>query len=116
MVESPGIVIQTQHRTKERRRSRQGKIYEYMRVGWPVLGIGPPDSETASLLTGCNLGAMFGHDDARNAVSYLEKKYKYWKSGELRAAPVKDKKYNRQYQAEAMAHLLDSLVAQARTS
>lgn len=50
-----------------------GKLFENLRVGKPILCLGPIDSDVANILRETNAGATFEHDDITGIQTFIER-------------------------------------------
>lgn len=57
------------------------KIFEYMLVGKPVLGIGHTDGKAAEVVQNTGIGQFFDHEDTEGVYTYLLDQYNLWKQG-----------------------------------
>lgn len=55
-----------------------GKLFEYFATGLPVLGVGPPAGDAASLLAETGAGVMVASDDAEGVRTALREAYQRW--------------------------------------
>lgn len=88
-----------------------GKIYEYIASGRPVLGLGDPEGEAASILTETGAGQMFAYEDVKGIGAFIDLHYAAWLAGspiqlanQQRAAA-----YSRRAQTGQFATLLDTI-------
>ncbi len=91
-----------------------GKLYEYLAVKRPVLGIGPPHGDAAQILDECNAGKMFTWKD-RDAISlFIENSYKQWReSGNIRVKnSTTVQTFSRKNQTAKLAELLNRIYEQ----
>lgn len=90
-----------------------GKIYEYLASGRPILGIGDPNGEAASLLFGSKAGTMVAWDDNGGVASELDRYVEAWRAGQpLKGAePSTISAFSRKEQAASLAALLETLIA-----
>ena len=52
-----------------------GKLFEYVGVGVPVLGVGPPQGDAAVVLRECGAGRMFARDEEQAMVEWVHAVY-----------------------------------------
>jgi len=92
-----------------------GKIYEYLGVGRPILGLGEPDGEAARIISDTHAGMMFDYEDTRGLERFLEDSLAAWRAGSLRpgADPAAAQRFSRAEQARELAQLLDSVTEAA---
>lgn len=88
-----------------------GKIYEYLASGRPVLGLGDPDGEAATILHRTAGGQMFAYDDTESVASFIDTHYSAFEAGsplqgasQQSAAP-----FSRRTQTGELAQLLNSI-------
>lgn len=84
------------------------KLYEYLASGRPVIGVGPPDGDAASLLEEHRAGQMVDWNDARSARSMIRAHYEAWAAErpEEGAGWEALQRHNREQQAFRMADYL----------
>ncbi|MDO9578653.1 MAG: hypothetical protein Q7J16_12285 [Candidatus Cloacimonadales bacterium] len=83
-----------------------GKIYEYLGVQAPILGIGPADGEAAAILQETKAGKMFGYEDQQNVADFIFQQYSLWKTGQSSAVSCKIEKFSRIEQTKELAKIL----------
>jgi len=89
------------------------KLYEYLATGRPVLGIGPPDGDAATLIREHNAGAMVARSDAAALRPIIARHHDAWK----RSMPITGASRNtlaahtRPRQAQRMADVLHTACA-----
>ena len=87
------------------------KLYEYVRIGKPILALADPQGDTGALVSGDELGEVLDIDDVDAIASGLVRILDDWESGRLGSVPVdRARKYSRRARAAELASLLDSLV------
>lgn len=87
-----------------------GKIYEYLGSKTPILAVGPPHGEAADILSETKSGSCFDYYDLDGISAYIEKYFQKWEQKkELRVSSVTEE-YNKRYQTERLAHLMDSMI------
>ena len=87
-----------------------GKLFEYLYAGWPILGIGPPDGEAASIMEHTNSGKMFPPGDHEDSVKWLLELFGRWRAGRLVNRPVRDQRFDRSNQAKRFEALMHDLI------
>ncbi len=89
------------------------KLYEYLATERPVIGVGPPDGDAASLLRQHNAGTMAGRVDIDTLYTTLLYHHDAWQSGHpLSGAPrTALSAHTRPRQAERMAHVLSAVAS-----
>ena len=90
-----------------------GKLFEYMAVQRPILGLGPPDGEAARILDETRSGKMYAFDDGAGIESFLKAAYSAWQNQQSVYEPdVRAiERYSRRNQAQGLADLLNELTA-----
>jgi len=85
-----------------------GKIFEYLRTGNPILGIGPIEGEAAQILESTNRGKMYDYEEDFNNV--LLNLYKNWKNCKGKSNILNDINfYSRKHQTRELARQFDLL-------
>jgi glycosyltransferase involved in cell wall biosynthesis len=86
------------------------KIFEYLAVGAPILGLVPPGA-AADLLREARVGRLAPPDDEAAIAAALSALFADWQSGRLAATPdpAVVARYNRREQARRLAAILDEL-------
>ncbi|HEX8385031.1 MAG TPA: glycosyltransferase, partial [Rubricoccaceae bacterium] len=89
-----------------------GKTYEYLASGRPVLGLGPPDGDAASVLREADGGSMVAPGDVPRVVAMLREHAEVWASGEPRpGAPASALgPYSRRAQTSDLAAIVSGTV------
>ncbi len=91
-----------------------GKVFEYLSVGKPVLGIGSPGGDAASILRETGGGAMFDHEDAQGMHAFMLDHIQQVRDG--RPATPADKqalsKYDRRIVTRRLARIMDEISSQ----
>ena len=81
-----------------------GKLFEYLAMNKPILGLGPKSGDAAAIIHACGAGRMFDRSD-RNAMMH-------WLDDRLKGAPVEERiearvsDYERRTQASTIAGLI----------
>lgn len=57
------------------------KLFEYIMVERPILGIGPPEGDAGAILSETGLGKMFEYNDYNGLKHYMLENYQKWKRG-----------------------------------
>lgn len=83
-----------------------GKLFEYVATRLPVLGIGPVESNAATLLKSSGAGIMFGSDQPEDIAAFIQKHYEGWKRGECERVPGNNGVYSRKVLTGKIAALL----------
>jgi len=90
-----------------------GKIFEYLRTGNPVLGIGPEDGEAADILRETRSGKMFDYVKIQGITDFIWTHYTRWKQGRLKRPAMIFPKYERSHHTALLAQLFDELTRKA---
>ena len=77
-----------------------GKLFEYLAVQRPILGIGPPDGDASDIIKECNAGKMFDYVDMAGILNFLNLKLSKWKKD-----PSQVEKGNANFQKYARKNL-----------
>lgn len=86
-----------------------GKIYEYLGARRPIIGIGPSDGDSATILSDSGAGTMFAYDDSSGIEAKIDGIYKDYLNGNVSKPSGKIMKYSRQSMAKQYAALLQDL-------
>ncbi|GAB5538679.1 MAG: glycosyltransferase family 4 protein [Salibacteraceae bacterium] len=57
------------------------KLFEYIRTGRPVLGLGTSDGSAAQVLSETNCGVMYDHKDKESIKRFILDEFKHWQNG-----------------------------------
>jgi glycosyltransferase involved in cell wall biosynthesis len=92
------------------------KLYEYLASGRPVIGVGPPDGDAASLIAKHDAGLMVDWNDARSARDTIREHYDAWAAGAPKDGARWDalQQHNREQQAFRMADYLHAACKSVR--
>jgi|LSQX01.2.fsa_nt_gb UDP-N-acetyl-D-glucosamine dehydrogenase len=71
-----------------------GKVFEYLRLCKPIMGLSPKGSVTEELLTETGRGKNFDFSDYEGMESYILEIYEKWQEDKLNACILKDYKIN----------------------
>lgn len=84
-----------------------GKIFEYLAMGRPILGVGGKDGEAEGVLVNTDSGEMFGGEDKDGIKEYLKKVYG---SGQIKSEALsKTQEYSRKALTEKLSRTLNNL-------
>ena len=53
-----------------------GKLFEYIRTGVPIIGIGPSDGEASKILEQTKTGKMFDYSESSNIINFMKDRKK----------------------------------------
>lgn len=80
-----------------------GKVFEYLALQRPILGIGPVEGDAAAILAETGAGQMFDYADEHGMRQFLSEAL----IGQIRPKGVSSTLYSRKAQAEQLEQLLD---------
>ena len=83
-----------------------GKLFEYMVSERPIIGIGPKDSDFASILTTTNTGVFFEYREEKRLKKVLLSYYHLYLEKNLKVYPVGLQQYSRKSLTEKLVQLL----------
>lgn len=86
-----------------------GKAYDYLPTGNPILGVGPPTGDIASMLSETAAGALYDYDDRLGIKQFIVASHHSWKSGQLNRGPRRIPRWERSAKTAELASLLDQL-------
>ena len=109
MLQEEQVLVLLVNRVPHNRLIITGKIFEYLRTGNPVLGIGPEDSEASDILKETGAGQMFDYADTDRTADFILSQYEKWKEARLKGAGRHFPKYERVSQTAMLADLFDQL-------
>lgn len=92
-----------------------GKIFEYLRLGRPVLSFSSPFGLHYEMLEKRNRGMTATYDDKEKICTFILKHYNYWKeNGRTEQYEIDDyvKSFNREKLTEELAKVLDETLTQ----
>ncbi len=104
------VLILLVNRVPNNRPIIPGKIFEYLRTGNPILGVGPDDGEAGNILKETGGGQMFDYSQTDRIKDFISCQYNKWKEGKLRRTVRDFPKFERSCQTAALADLFDRLV------
>ncbi len=93
----------------DNKRILPGKIYEYLRAQIPILGLGPQNGESATILQETESGKMFDYGNIDGIVNFIENKYNEWKKGKTLSPSKKIEKYSKINQTKQLAEILEKI-------
>lgn len=88
-----------------------GKIFEYMRAGNFILGIGPKNGDAAKILDDTKTGKMFEYEDMEGIKKEIKRVFENWQKG-TRSEVNKEEieKYSRRKLTHKLTEIFDSLI------
>lgn len=113
MLQQEQVLMLLVNRVPENRLITTSKIFEYLRTGNPVLGIGPEDGEAADILGETSSGKMFDYEEIQGITDFVWTHYTRWKQGRLKRPAMIFPKYERSHQTALLAQLFDQLTRKA---
>ena len=94
-----------------------GKLFEYLSVGKPVIGIGPPDGDMARILRETRAGIVFDYDDAKGMQEFILEHRRRCREGKP-FAPANDqalRAYDRRALTQRLADIIGEIAEDAPT-
>ncbi len=87
------------------------KLFDYIGARRPVLGIGPPDGDAASILNEVGFGGVCDYDDERGIKKRILELFRLWQEKGFTAVSPSDSylKYSRRYQTEQLAAIFNEI-------
>lgn len=86
-----------------------GKLFEYMAVGRPVLGIGPVDGDAAKILNDTSAGEMVDYNDIDTVKTIVMQYYQLYKQGKLSLSAKSVDHYSRRELTRTLTQTLNQL-------
>ena len=86
-----------------------GKIYEYLGARRPIIGIGPVNGDSATILKDSGAGQMFPYEDTEGVKIKLSNYFKLFQEGNLTPPEGEIMQYSRKAMAKSYAQLLENL-------
>jgi glycosyltransferase involved in cell wall biosynthesis len=85
-----------------------GKIFEYLALQRPILGLVHPESPAAQLIKEAHAGWVVGLDDKNRLTELLTKSYQNWRNGnhDVKPRPEVIGRFNREQQAAELAQII----------
>ena len=87
-----------------------GKLYEYMGAQRPILVIGPPTGDSATIVIKSDAGAVHGYDDVTGIKNSLLVWQKSHRQGTLKQSSSGVEQYSRKALAEKYLALIDRMI------
>ena len=84
-----------------------GKMYEYIALNRPILAIGPPESDSAKIISETNSGICKNFEDVEGITSTLQIYYNRFKEETLTTSLKSYQKYSRKNQTANLVKLLN---------
>jgi hypothetical protein len=92
--------------TKNAKGNIPGKLFEYLATGLPVLALGDPQGDSASLLSDAGAGAVLGHGDLKGMRAKLRELYASAGTQQMQGSL---EAYSRKTGSKQVAELLDKI-------
>jgi len=83
-----------------------GKLYEYLRIGKPILALGPVDSDAASIIRETGAGETFAYEDEENIKKFIRDIYLKRRIYQ----PKNIEKFSNLHQTEKLAGYLNQII------
>jgi len=88
-----------------------GKLFEYLATQKPILCLGPPNGDAASIIRDCSAGKTYSFTDGENMLLYLESVHASWMKNKTTGLNNNIyKKYSREELAKQFAKLTAQLL------
>ena len=84
-----------------------GKMYEYIALNRPILAIGPPESDSAKIISETNSGICKNFEDVEGITSTLQIYYNRFREGTLTTSLKSYQNYSRKNQTANLVKLLN---------
>ncbi len=81
-----------------------GKLFEYLALGRPILGIGPVNGDAAAILAETGAGRMFSYEESDGVCHFIERKQMVPYSSDT----GKSARYSRKYLSKQLSDLMNS--------
>lgn len=86
-----------------------GKLFEYLAVSRPILGIGPVDGDAAKILNETSAGEMLDYNDIESVKSIVMQYYQLYKLGKLSISAKSVDHYSRRELTRTLTQTLNQL-------
>lgn len=86
-----------------------GKLFEYLAVSRPILGIGPVDGDAAKILNETSAGEMLDYNDIDSVKSIVMRYYQLYKLGKLSLSAKSVDHYSRRELTRTLTQILNQL-------
>jgi glycosyltransferase involved in cell wall biosynthesis len=83
-----------------------GKIFEYIRVGAPVLGVGPVNGDAASVLKLAQSGVMIDSENSTEIIEFVEEQLQRWRNNQPIESQLNILKFSRYELTNELTKLL----------
>lgn len=83
-----------------------GKIFEYLASKRPILAIGPENWDAGKIISETNSGECFTYDEKARLKSYIEKSFKAFLNGKLKANTKNIEQYSRKNLTKKLTQLI----------
>ncbi|MCD6241316.1 glycosyl transferase family 1, partial [Candidatus Bathyarchaeota archaeon] len=83
--------------------------FEYLRIGRPILCIGPTDGDAAEIIRETGAGSVVDYEDVEGCERVIVRYYELWKAGRLSPSPNRREveKYSRRNLTKGLARVFD---------
>ncbi|MFZ5517065.1 MAG: glycosyltransferase [Candidatus Zhuqueibacterota bacterium] len=100
------------------KRATTGKLFEYLALGKPILGIGTEGTDCGAIIGRTGTGINVAYGDRAGIAGAIRRLHTAWKQGERGFQPDWDAihQYDRRHTARALSQRLDALVGATRPS
>ena len=99
--------------TKKNKGILTGKLFDYLGLRKPIIGIGPSKGDAAEIINGCNSGKMLDFDNHSMIKEEIERMFYIWKANSFIPMNINEtelKKYSRENQAKQLTDLMKKIV------
>jgi glycosyltransferase involved in cell wall biosynthesis len=87
-----------------------GKLFEYLASQKPILCLGPPNGDAASIIRDCSAGKTYAFQDAENIGLYMNHVHETWtKNKNTRLDTSMHKRFSREELAKQFSQLIEQL-------
>ena len=87
-----------------------GKFYEYLRAMRPILGLGPQNSDAASIIKEYEAGVCFGYENYDQIKTYIKGLFDLYLKGENTIPAKKFEKFSIENQTRILSQYLNQIV------
>jgi hypothetical protein len=105
---SASVLLLLVNRTPNAKLIVTGKIFEYLISKRPIICIGPPDGDAATIINETKCGEVFDFDEIKSLKKYLLEKYNAFKANDLINSCVSVDRFNRKNLTEKLASVFEN--------